>query len=222
MVNFIFALRKSLVAARRATLSAGLSAGLFASLSYSAVVSAQEPSEAQREIGAAQDEIASAQDEAAQPRYAPEVRVEQIIVTAQQSFQSLRAQIDLAEVRLYSVYNELNEINEFDVDCRRSDWAGTHITEQICWPQFMTEMAARNVQDWRFGIDMLIPVEHLKLQSKPEFEALRANIRRVAGEHSDAADALLEVGVLQAAIQRKRETCMAQPAVLFVFRLCKS
>lgn len=145
-----------------------------------------------------------------------------LVVTSKQSFSSLRAQIAFAEVALYGVYNDLNGSDDFDIDCRQSDWAGTHIREQMCWPQFLTELSARNVQDWRFGIDLLIPVDRMVLLYGDRMEALRADIRRVAGEHPEAAEALLEVGKLQAAVKRKRDACMAQKPVLFVFRLCRS
>ncbi len=152
----------------------------------------------------------------------PTVTIEEIVVTSKQSFSSLRAQIDIAEKSLYRVYSDLNEIDEYDIDCRKSDWAGTFITKQTCWPHFLTEMSARNAQDWRMNLDILIPVDQMVLLYGDRMEALRANIRRVAGEHPEAAEALLEVGKLQAAIKRKREACMAQKPVLFVFRLCKS
>ncbi|MDF1766422.1 MAG: hypothetical protein P1V29_08575 [Gammaproteobacteria bacterium] len=145
-----------------------------------------------------------------------------LAVTSKQSFSSLRAQIDFAEVAPYGVYNDLNGSDDFDIDCRQSDWAGTHIREQMCWPQFFTELSARSVQDWRFGIDLLIPVDRMVLLYGDRMEALRADIRRVAGEHPEAAEALLEVGKLQAAVKRKRDACMAQKPVLFVFRLCRS
>lgn len=150
------------------------------------------------------------------------VPIEEIIVTSQQSFRSLRLQIELAEEELYSLYNDLNDIDEFDVDCRQSDWAGTHIRQHMCWPQFFTEMTAQNAQDWRFGLNILIPVDQLKTKYEDKFDAARANIRRVAEEHPEAREALLEVGKLQAAAKRKREECLAQPAFLGVFRLCKS
>ena len=152
----------------------------------------------------------------------PTVTIEEIVVTSQQSFSSLRAQIDVAEKLLYTVYSDLNEIDEYDIDCRKSDWAGTWITKQTCWPQFLTEMSARNVQDWRMDLDILIPVDQMVLRYGDRMEALRANIRRVAGEHPEAAEALLEVGKLQVAVKRKRDACVAQKPVLFVFRLCRS
>ena len=150
------------------------------------------------------------------------VPIEEIIVTSQQSFRSLRLQIEVAEEQLYSIYNDLNEIEEFDIECRQSDWAGTHIRQHMCWPQFFTQMTAQNAQDWRFGLNILIPVDQLKTKYEDKFDAARANIRRVAEEHPEAHAALLEVGKLQAAARRKREECMAQPAFLGVFRLCKS
>lgn len=150
------------------------------------------------------------------------VPIEEIIVTSQQSFRSLRLQIEIAEEQLYSIYNDLNEIEEFDVECRQSDWAGTHIKQHMCWPQFFTQMTAQNAQDWRFGLNILIPVDQLKNKYNDRFDEARANIHRVAREHPEAHAALLEVGKLQAAARRKREQCMAQPAFLGVFRLCKS
>jgi hypothetical protein len=149
------------------------------------------------------------------------IPVEEIVTSARQSFSSLRAEIDIAEKSLYNTYNDLNDLDEYDVECRKTDWAGTFIREQMCWPAFLTEMSARNVQDWRRDLDILIPVDHMVLLYGDKMDALRANVRRVAGEYPDAAIALLEVGKLQAAMKRKHDECMAQKPVLLVFRLCK-
>lgn len=106
----------------------------------------------------------------------PSVSIEEIVVVSQQTFQRLRTQLDL---------------DEFDVSCKKSDWAGTHIQQQMCWPQFMTELSAQNAQDWRFDIGMLVPVDQLQLNNRDKFDDLRENIRVVALEHPDAAAALL-------------------------------
>lgn len=151
----------------------------------------------------------------------PSVSIEEIVVVSQQTFQRLRNQLDHAEVALYAAYNDLNDLDEFDVSCKKSDWGGTHIQQQMCWPQFMTELSARNAQDWRFNIGMLVPADQLQLNNRDKFDDLRDNIREVAREHPEAAAALLEVGKLQAAIEAKREACMAQKPFLFVFRLCR-
>ena len=113
------------------------------------------------------------------------------MVVSQQTFQRLRTQLDLAEVALSAAYNDLNDLDEFDVSCKKSDWAGTHIQQQMCWPQFMTELSAQNAQDGRFDIGMLVPVDQLQLNNRDKFDDLRENIRVVALEHPDAAAALL-------------------------------
>ena len=151
----------------------------------------------------------------------PSIPVEEIVISARQSFSSLRAEIEIAEKSLYNTYNDLNDLVEYNVECRKTDWAGTFIREQMCWPAFLTEMSARNVQDWRRDLDILIPVDHMVLLYGDKMDALRANVRRIAGEYPEAAIALLEVGKLQAAMKRKHDMCMAQKPVLFVFRLCK-
>ena len=93
----------------------------------------------------------------------PSIPVEEIVISARQSFSSLRTKIDIAEKSLYNTYNNLNDLDEYDVECRKTDWAGTFIREQMCWPAFLTEMSARNVQDWRRDLDILIPVDHMIL-----------------------------------------------------------
>ena len=87
----------------------------------------------------------------------PSVSIEEIVVVSQQTFQRLRTQLDLAEVALYAAYNDLNDLDEFDVSCKKSDWAGTHIQKQMYWLQFKIELSAQNAQVWRLGLDMLIP-----------------------------------------------------------------
>lgn len=147
-------------------------------------------------------------------------QIEEIRVTAAQSFFLLNSQIEYATARLYSVYNDLNEIEEYDVDCRNSDWTGTHIKQQECWPAFFDDIVARNTQDARFGIAELMPVQQLKRLHAARFDELRANIEKVASENPPAAEALLELGKLERALAAKKERCKEQPAFLFVFRLC--
>ena len=147
--------------------------------------------------------------------------IEAIIVTARQSFFLLNSQIKYATERLYSVYSDLNEIEEFDVECRASDWTGTHIRQQECWPAFFDEIVADNAQDAILGFGDVIPVQQLKRLHEDKFDALRANIVRVASANPAAADALLELGKLEKALEIKKEECKEQPALLFVLRICR-
>ena len=147
--------------------------------------------------------------------------IESILVTAQQSFFLLNSQIKYATERLYSVYSDLNEIEEFDVECRPSDWTGTHIKQQECWPKFFDDVVADNAQDWKLGFSEIIPVHQLKRIHADKFDELRANIIRVVNENPPAAEALLELGKLEQALETKKEQCKEQSAFLFILRICR-
>ncbi len=151
------------------------------------------------------------------------IPIEEIVVTSRRTFYRLNVQLRDAQQRLFNDYNELNELDKFDVDCRRSNWTGSHINNSLeCWPDFFEKVVSQNAQDDRMGIGILIPVKQLANQHSGEFDELRGNVLRIANENQVVLEALLEVGKLEAAIKRKRDECMAKPALLFVFRICKS
>lgn len=148
------------------------------------------------------------------------ITLEQITVTGQRSFFSLRAQIEDAKEALYSSYNDLNLDDDLDVNCRQSDWTGTHIREQVCWPVFFERAVSENSQDYLRGIAILEPVSQLQSQYQSRFEDLRSNLVKVASENPEVEDALMELGTLEAAYEKKREECMEQTPFLLIFRIC--
>lgn len=149
------------------------------------------------------------------------VSLEQITVIGQRTFFSLRNQIEDAKEALYSSYNDLNIDDELDVNCRPSDWTGTHIKEQVCWPVFFESAVAQNSQDFMRGNAVLEPVAQLQAQHQDRFDELRTNIMKVARENPEVEEALMELGVLEAAYERKRKECMEQTPFLLLFRICQ-
>lgn len=156
-----------------------------------------------------------------EPNAEPAVTMEQITVTGQRSFFTLRAQIEDAEKALYSTYNDLNLDDQFDVNCKQSNRTGSYISEQVCWPAFFENAVAENSQDFFLGIAVLEPVAQFKNQYQRQFSALRANILKVAIDNPEVEDALVELGKLEAAYKNKRDECMKQAPVLFIFRICR-
>ena len=148
------------------------------------------------------------------------ITLEQIIVTGQRSLFLLRAQIESARESLYSSYNDFNVDDEFDVNCQRVTWTGTHIPEQQCWPAFFERLVAENSQDSLIGIGFLIPAGELGNLYAERFDELRVNLEKVARENSPVADAMMELGKLEQALALKREECMRKPAFLLIFRRC--
>ena len=148
------------------------------------------------------------------------ITLEQIIVTGQRSLFLLRAQIESARESLYSSYNDFNVDDEFDVNCQRVTWTGTHIPEQQCWPAFFERLVAENSQDSLIGIGFLIPAGELGNLYAERFDELRVNLEKVAREPPPVADAMMELGKLEQALALKREECMRKPAFLLIFRRC--
>ena len=148
------------------------------------------------------------------------ITLEQIIVTGQRSLFLLRAQIESARESLYSSYNDFNVDDEFDVNCQRVTWTGTHIPEQQCWPAFFERLVAENSQDSLIGIGFLIPAGELGNLYAERFDELRVNLEKVARETPPVADAMMELGKLEQALALKREECMRKHAFLLIFRRC--
>ena len=117
------------------------------------------------------------------PASKPVISVEQITVTGQRSSYLLRAQIEDAKRSLYSSYNDMNMDDEFDVNCKRSDWTGSHIREIVCWPKFFETAVAENSQDFMRGNAVLEVTAQLRTQYQGKFDELRANIIKVASEN---------------------------------------
>jgi len=68
---------------------------------------------------------------------------------------------------------------------------------------------------------VLEPVAQLQAQHQDRFDELRTNIMKVARENPEVEEALMELGVLEAAYERKRKECMEQTPFLLLFRICQ-
>lgn len=146
--------------------------------------------------------------------------IEEITVQADRSFFLLRAQLEFAKEKLYSTYNDFNEDDEQDVNCKQTDWTNTHIQEQQCWPVFFEKIVAENTQAAIRGEEFQLTIRQLERQLSKEFEQLRSNIEKVASENPELAESLIELGKLEQDYKRQHEECMKKPAFLLILRRC--
>jgi hypothetical protein len=86
--------------------------------------------------------VAVAQDEEA---------VDEIVVASQKSLANLRRDLIDAEDDFYSLYNKLNNDNEYDVRCRYETPTGLRKKMHVCRPVFFSK--ARNREDKNRSID---------------------------------------------------------------------
>ena len=84
--------------------------------------------------------LLSAASADAQEDGAEEMTMEEIEVIAKAQLDSLRLQLYNAEINVYDIFNELNDDNEFDVDCEDKAPVGSHIKQRFCQPRFIEDL----------------------------------------------------------------------------------
>lgn len=133
----------------------------------------------------------------------PQQVLEEIIVVGERTFISIRYQIERAEDNLYQLFNELNSSDNFDLVCRNRKRL-SHIPRRECEPKFLTRarqanavmaMAAMrgveyvpgistgNSAMYQYGLDLLQSERELKSWEGRAFEALNAEMLRLATEN---------------------------------------
>ena len=157
-----------------------------------------------------------------EPEQLPYVTIEEIRVTAERSAFALRRQFEETTRNFIAGYNDVNDVEEFDINCKRSDWTGTHIQEQVCMPVFFERALADAVQTAFITDDLVFTdMSFVAFNVRPRFEQLQNHILQLTLEHPDLVDTLLELGKIQAALEAKKDECMAKPGFLGIFRFCR-
>jgi len=63
-----------------------------------------------------------------------------------------RAELDLARVRVYDVFNEINSDDAFDVSCAYEDSTGSRMRQHVCRPRYETDISTDAASQWRYGL----------------------------------------------------------------------
>ena len=157
-----------------------------------------------------------------EPEQLPYITIEEIRVTAERSPFLLRRQLEATTKSFIADYNDVNDIEEFDINCKRSNWTHTHIQEQVCMPVFYERALADAAQSVFISGDFVFADSStVAFNVRPRFEQLQNHILHLALEHPGLVDTLLELGKIQAALEAKKDECMAKPGFLGIFRLCR-
>ncbi len=128
--------------------------------------------------------------------------VDEIIVYGDISLGTLKAKIRITEDRAYSLFNELNDKDEFDIYCRTVvRRIGSNLKHRVCNPKFVENEKSDNAFLWRHGFASM-KTNTLKMDRKTE--ELRAEIVRLGGEHPELIDAMNDMTVAQQAYQSER------------------
>ena len=154
-----------------------------------------------------------------EPEQLPYITIEEIRVTAERSAFVLRRQFEETTRNFIAGYNDVNDVEEFGMSCKKS---GTHIQRQVCMPVFYERALADAAQTaFLTGDFAFVSSSAVAFNERPKFEQLQNHILQLALEHPDLVDTLLELGKIQAALEAKKDECMAKPGFLGIFRLCR-
>lgn len=143
---------------------------------------------------------------AAVPEPAPEQVLDEVLVKGERArLEDLRAQMIEAEARFFERYNELNDNDAFDVNCRSEARTGTRIKRRYCRAEYEEEAIRQQGQESLLNLqyirsqlptrgDIIVPGPPLPATivmeaRRPEF---RENMRRVVSESAELFDLLLQ------------------------------
>ena len=181
---------------------AALAAALLACVS----VPAQETSLGPVELPESAKPLPAVTESPAVASAAADDDVEELIVRGR-SRTFLRERLVLAEDKLYSVYNDLNTIDEFDIHCRMHAETGTRIPQRICQANFQSELNAHKGQALlaalrgeAFGTDWQTAESEMEYKA----EQLEAHMQRLALEHPELLEAMRELYEAMRAAQPRR------------------
>tara|TARA_B100001173_G_C15801730_1_gene467968 strand:+ start:122 stop:742 length:621 start_codon:yes stop_codon:yes gene_type:complete len=130
--------------------------------------------------------------------------IEEIQVLGTRTLYSIRMEIVDEENKIFSMFNELNSDDRFDIFCDNIAPTGSHIKQRVCEPRFVTETRAQMTQDYVRGIGMLVGSSDLEVETAMEREELEKEHLRIAVEHPEYLEMLTELTNLRDTLESRR------------------
>ena len=131
--------------------------------------------------------------------------IEEIQVLGSRTLYSIRMEIVDEENKIFSMFNELNSDDDFDILCDSIAPTGSHIRERVCEPRFVTETRARMAQDFMLGIGLLNESSDLEIETRPQQDKLEQEHLRIAAEYPEYLEMLTKLMNLRATLQARRD-----------------
>lgn len=111
----------------------------------------------------------------------------------------LRRERERAEDRMFALFNELNERDEFDIHCRDEAPLGTRMTRRVCAPNFVTRANSDASRQMLYGMTGGYggdPQVFLAGNAR-KFRQMQAELAKLMAKHSELASAVTRVANLQ-------------------------
>ncbi|MCC6202930.1 MAG: hypothetical protein IT494_07980 [Gammaproteobacteria bacterium] len=124
------------------------------------------------------------------PTAAPAVAedIEEIVIVGQRTLSTLRRQMEDAELRVYDVFNGLNDDRRYDIHCQQVAPIGSNIKRRRCAPQFADDAERDEALAFLEG-HPVIPAAQVIAEQNGK---LRERMAALAREHPEFLEALKE------------------------------
>ena len=127
--------------------------------------------------------------------------IDEITVMGVRELGQLRAELVRAEDYVYTMYNELNDDDDYDIICKLQAPIGSQIKRRVCQARLYRDgLAAETVDD-----DNNTLIVAPKLSKKKHSQILRDKMRKVASENPQLVVALRKRLELQQRFDRERD-----------------
>jgi hypothetical protein len=129
--------------------------------------------------------------------------IEEIEVTGQRTVYSLVYAIEQAEVQMFSLFNELNSSDDFDVTCGHITYTGTRIASWVCDSGFLKKERELDMQRLRMraGFEQPRTEAQLRFDTESKARRLNAEMKALALQHPELARRMLDLAAKQEALE---------------------
>lgn len=141
---------------------------------------------------------------AADTQQSGERRMDEITVTGKETVPRLRGQLRRLDEAFFRRYNELNDVDDFDMICKRETWVGSQMPRRVCRSRLHRERLSESATDMLNENGIMSPVSE-SWRSR-HYDKVRDNVTRVLGEDAALAGMMAE----RAAIRRRIEALKKQ------------
>ena len=131
--------------------------------------------------------------------------IEEIQVLGSRTLYSIRMEIVDEENKIFSMFNELNSDDDFDILCDNIAPTGSHIRQRVCEPRFVTETRARMAQDFMLGIGALNESSDLGVETKLQQDEVEIEHLRIAAEYPEYLEILTKLMNLRATLETRKD-----------------
>ena len=141
--------------------------------------------------------------------------IEEIQVLGSRTLYSIRMEIVDEENKIFSMFNELNSDDDFDILCDNIAPTGSHIRQRVCEPRFVTETRARMAQDFMLGMGALNESSDLGVETKLQQDELEKEHLRIAAEYPEYLEMLRKLMNLRTTLESRKDDQWSRGRELF-------